>query len=180
MRQPMDQSVFAGWDNFYVMLGSSAAALIGLLFVVVTLTAGYETAKASRGATLFMTPTAIDFAVVLATSATALAPSLPVCAIAAVLGGSSLVGGANAIQAFVGIRTRMPGAEPPHWSDAWLYGALPAALYLGLVAAAIALCAGAPGMPPAIAALLLALLLVGIRNAWDLVTWLAPRKKDAP
>ena len=28
-----------GWENFYVIVGSSAAALTGLMFVVITLTA---------------------------------------------------------------------------------------------------------------------------------------------
>ena len=28
---------FGGWDNFYVIVGSSAGALIGLQFVVMTL-----------------------------------------------------------------------------------------------------------------------------------------------
>ena len=30
---------FAGWENFYVIVGSSAGALIGLQFVVITLIA---------------------------------------------------------------------------------------------------------------------------------------------
>ena len=37
----------------------AAAGLIGLLFVVVTLTAGFDHAQASRGAKLYMTPTAL-------------------------------------------------------------------------------------------------------------------------
>jgi hypothetical protein len=32
-------SALAGWENFYVIVGSSAGALIGLQFVVVTLIA---------------------------------------------------------------------------------------------------------------------------------------------
>ena len=34
--------MFEGWENFYLIVGPSAAALIGLMFVVVTLTAGRE------------------------------------------------------------------------------------------------------------------------------------------
>jgi hypothetical protein len=37
------------WDTFYLMVGSSAAALIGLLFVVITLTANLDAAKAEAG-----------------------------------------------------------------------------------------------------------------------------------
>ena len=46
-------------------------------------------------------------------------------------------------------------------------------LYLGLCAAALALCWRASWAAEAIAALLLILLLLSIRNAWDLVTWIA-------
>src|ERR1700740_3153229 len=50
-------SVFQGWDNFYFMVGSAAAGLIGLLFVVVTLTAGFDRDQAQRGQALYMNPT---------------------------------------------------------------------------------------------------------------------------
>ena len=68
---------------------------------------------------------------------------------------------------------------PPHWTDLWCYGAAPAAVYLGLAAAALAAWTGWSCAPYAIAGALLALLLVSIRNAWDLVTWLAPRRDDS-
>jgi hypothetical protein len=65
--------------------------------------------------------------------------------------------------------------NPSHWSDFWWYGATPAAVYVavGAAAAGVSLWPGqAPGL---IGAVLVAALLVSIRNAWDLVTWLAPR-----
>ena len=58
--------------------------------------------------------------------------------------------------------------------DFWLYGATPTLLYL----AGLALCAlvwvGVRWAPEGLAGLLLVLALVGIRNAWDLVTAIAP------
>jgi hypothetical protein len=36
----MDSSPLAGWDNFYVIAGSSAAGLTGLTFIVISLAAG--------------------------------------------------------------------------------------------------------------------------------------------
>jgi len=35
----------AGWENFYAIVGSSAGALIGLQFVVITLIAGMPIAE---------------------------------------------------------------------------------------------------------------------------------------
>src|ERR1700749_4171148 len=70
------RAMFEDWDNFYLLVGSAAAALIGLLFVVATLTAGIEQGRARRGETLFMTPTVFDFAVIVVVSALAMTPRL--------------------------------------------------------------------------------------------------------
>jgi hypothetical protein len=66
------------------------------------------------------------------------------------------------------------GADPPHWSDFWGYGAAPAAAYVLLEAAAYGLWRAAAWAPYLLAAVMLVLLLVAIRNAWDLLTWMAP------
>ena len=41
--------MFEGWENFYLIVGPSAAALIGLMFVVVTLTAGRDREQTGNG-----------------------------------------------------------------------------------------------------------------------------------
>src|SRR5437870_13703249 len=64
---------FAGWENFYVIIGPSAAALTGLQFVVIVVRA---VARAVRGPALraFGTPTVVHFCAVLLVSAI---PSVP-------------------------------------------------------------------------------------------------------
>jgi len=57
-----------------------------------------------------------------------------------------------------------------------MYGATPSLIYLALIVAAIAAGLGAAWGAYAMAVLALALLLVAIRNAWDLVTWIAPKR----
>ena len=174
----MEENVFKGWDNFYLMIGSAGGALIGLLFVVVTLTSGFERAKVLRATTLYMTPTAVHFGVVLVTSAVALAPRLPSSAVGILFALSAVAGLVNAIWACLGIRAGIPGSEPPHWSDLWFYGVLPAVAYVALLGTSVALWLETAWAAHATAACLLALLLLGIRDAWDLVTWMAPRQKD--
>ena len=44
--EPAAVSPFAAWENFYVIVGSSAAALTGLQFVVVTLGAEARSMRA--------------------------------------------------------------------------------------------------------------------------------------
>lgn len=68
-------AALAGWENFYVIVGGSAAALIGLQVVVITLiarrpiVAGQEHAGAA-----FATPTIVHFGGVLLLSGIASVP----------------------------------------------------------------------------------------------------------
>lgn len=171
--------VLKEWETFYFMLGSAGAGLIGLLFVVVTLTAGFERAQTYRGARLFLSPTALHFALILTISAIAVSPGLPMPAIGVLFGVVGLVGLTFAVRSSIGIRQPPPaGTEGPHWTDFWMYGVAPAAIYVGIVVASAALWFGAEWAPFAVAALLLSLMLIAIRDAWDLLTWIAPRSKD--
>jgi hypothetical protein len=63
-----------GWDSFYVMIGSSAAALIGLQFVVIALVADIEHRATTRAIDAFSTPTVVHFGTVLLVSAVLSAP----------------------------------------------------------------------------------------------------------
>jgi hypothetical protein len=167
--------VLQGWDNFYYLIGSASAGLIGLLFVVMTLTAGRERSRILRGAGLYMTPTIVHFGVVLAISAIAMAPALPLVPRGVAFGLFALSGLAASMRGCVGIAKLRKAPEPPHWSDLWCYGVAPVGMYLGLTSV-IAACFWArwSWAPYAMAALLLSLLLLAIRNAWDLVTWMTP------
>jgi hypothetical protein len=175
----MSDPVFGGWDNFHFLLGSAAAALIGLLFLVATLTSGLhnDPARTARGMVFYLTPTAMHFAVVLTTSAVAMAPRFAVWVKAVLFLLCALVGLANAVRACVGIRTPHGGDGPFDWSDFALYGVVPAAIYLALAVASVAIYVRAGWAVQLSAAAMLALLLIGIRNAWDLVTWMAPKAR---
>src|SRR5436309_14142322 len=67
-------SPFAAWENFYVIIGSSAAALIGLQFVVIALVADSRTQSTSREIAAFGTPTILHFSAVLLLAAILSAP----------------------------------------------------------------------------------------------------------
>ncbi|MGH7025184.1 MAG: hypothetical protein ACREEB_16575 [Caulobacteraceae bacterium] len=165
-----------GWDDFYFMIGSASAGLIGLMFVVVTLTAGIDPDKARRGSALYLTPTVVHFAAVFTSAAISLTPGLSVRVGGVALGLVALVGLACALRAAIGIVLPRPPLATPHWSDFWLYGFAPCALYAALVVTSIGIWADAGWTARALAALLLALMLLAIRNAWDTVTSLAPMR----
>ena len=166
--------MFEHWDSYYILVGSASGALIGLLFVVATLQSGRDPEASARGASIYLTPTVFHFAVVLVISAMASAPGLPRWAVGAILGVCGLIGCGYGVFSAVGIRN-FKSAEAPHWTDFWYYGVAPAVAYFGMMISAVAAWAQAPADALIIAGVLLALLLIGIRNAWDLVTWLAPR-----
>src|SRR5437660_12883757 len=65
--EPTAVSPFSAWENFYVIIGSSAAALTGLQFVVVVLGAEARSIGPEVGA--FGTPTVIHFCAALLVSA---------------------------------------------------------------------------------------------------------------
>ena len=65
----------AGWENFYVIVGSSAGALIGLQFVVMALVADMpRTPAQAQAGHAFATPTIVHFGAVLMLSAALSAP----------------------------------------------------------------------------------------------------------
>jgi hypothetical protein len=167
--------MFEGWQNFFGVLGSAAATLIGLQFVVVTLTSGRPASISTRGQQLFTSPVVFHLASVLAYSALALTPGDEEIFKCLLLSGWALVG--LVYTATLAVRIARLKIHT-HWSDFWFYGVAPAAAYLALCAAN-----GAVWMQMRHAAFfealgLLALLMVAIRNAWDLVTWLAPRRDN--
>jgi hypothetical protein len=68
-------TALAGWENFYVVVGSSAGALIGLQFVVITLIADTPITRGqAQAGGAFATPTIVHFGAVLLLSAVLSAP----------------------------------------------------------------------------------------------------------
>ena len=165
--------MFSGWENFYLMLGSAAGALIGLLFVVATLTGRVDADKAEMGARVYLTPTMSHFAVILAVCAVTAAPRLDPWVTAALLTAAALWGFVYSVNVARMLHRRQ-GPAAPHWTDFWCYGCAPGLFYLAEIVAAVALGMGVFWGQDALAAALLALLLLTIRNAWDLVIAIAP------
>ena len=160
----------AEWNSFYVIVGSSAGALIGLQFVVMALIAETPSARpnAQAGAA-FSTPSVVHFGVVLLLSAIISAPWHTIGAIGVVLG---LVGVSGIVYAIiVARRLRMQTAYRPVFED-WLFHALiPLAAYGILAVSAYVAQSRAPPALFLVGVATLVLLFVGIHNAWDAVTY---------
>jgi len=167
------KEMFEGWGEYFFMIGSSAAALIGLMFVVVTLTAGHRSDQVERGKHLYTSPIVCHLGAVLVLSGAAIAPGMSGTLFGVLSGVLALLGLTLGVRSAVGI-SRSPGAPEAAGFDLFWYGVAPALVYVGLAAAAVAVFAGASWSADAVAADLMALLLVSIHAEWDLVTYLAP------
>jgi hypothetical protein len=165
--------MFEHWDSFFLLIGGAAGALIGLLFIVVTLMRSGDSGSLLRGASVFMTPTVAQLAIVLTVSALATAPGIPMSAAGLVFGACALVcvgfSGRSLIMLAGG------GIKATHWSDLWAYGVAPLATSLALLVSTTAIWFAPDWAARGIAASLIATLLMAIRNAWDLVTWISAR-----
>jgi hypothetical protein len=170
--------MFHGWENFFYLIGSAAGALIGLMFIVITLTAGHDPRRVSRGAPVYVAPIIFHYAVVLVVSAISEVPGLQSWAVSLILAFCASAG--LVYSAATTIRLCRRGWEDPipGWSDKCFYGFLPTIIYVALVLAASAVWVVERKAVLAIGAIMLALLLLGIRNAWDLATTLAQRAHE--
>jgi hypothetical protein len=166
-----DMPPLDGWENFYVIVGSSAGALIGLQFVVITLIAGRPVTRGeAQAGEAFSTPSVVHFGVVLLLSAVVSAPWQGIGAVAVLWGLVGLSGVAYSV--VVARRLRAQTFYKPVFED-WLFHALlPFAAYATLAGSAYAAHSRARPALFIVGAASLLLLFVGIHNAWDTVTHL--------
>jgi hypothetical protein len=165
-------SVLAHWSNFYVMTGSAAAALTGLMFVVITLVSGEERLRNSPdGISTFSTPTVLHFCSALFVSVTLCAPWPSLIPPAALLG----LGGLFCIGYVVRVSflQRRLSTYKPDLEDWVWFTILPFAAYAAILAGAVALFADPAAALFALAGGAVLLIFIGIRNSWDVVTYIA-------
>jgi hypothetical protein len=158
------------WQNFYIIVGSSAGTLTGLLFVVVTLISGRSREAATWGTMTFTTPTVVHFAAVLSITALLSAPWPATRPPALLLGVVGAAGFGYSLLVLRRMRRRI-GYEPV--GEDWLYFVIaPTVAYLVLFGMALLFVVRPEAALFGIGAVLLLLLLVGVRNAWDLATYI--------
>ena len=166
-----DMTALDGWGNFYVIVGSSAGALIGLQFVVITLIAGRPVERgAAQASNAFTTPSVVHFGVVLLLSAVVSAPWDGIGIVVILWGGVGLSGIVYSV--IVARRMRRQTAYRPVFED-WLFHVLlPFAAYVILTGSSFAARPYTRLALFTVGAAALMLLFVGIHNAWDTVTHL--------
>jgi hypothetical protein len=158
------------WESFYVIVGSSAGALIGLQFVVMTLIAEMPPLRVAEAGAAFGTPTIVHFGSALLLSALLSAPWQIITLAAALWGIVGLSGVVYTV--IVARRMQVQTAYRPEFED-WLFHVLlPLAGYAMLAISGFAAPSHTREALFGVGAAALLLLFIGIHNAWDSVAYL--------
>jgi hypothetical protein len=163
------------WENFYVIVGSSGAALTGLQFVVIALVAESRQRSSLAEIDAFGTPTVVHFCTVLLISALMSAPWHGLSSLGVLLGvlGVSGVG----YVAVVLRRARKQQGYRPVWEDWLWHTVLPLVAYFAVMIAGALLSSHTFEALFIVGAVSVLLLFIGIHNAWDTVTYIAVARK---
>ncbi|HEY5257030.1 MAG TPA: hypothetical protein VIJ12_01480 [Candidatus Baltobacteraceae bacterium] len=166
------------WTNFYIIVGSAAAALTGLMFVVITLVISSERREgASVGTAAFSTPSVVSLVAALVVSAILVIPWRSLMPLAVVVGAAGIGGIAYIVRLILLAREfENYEADVEDWMWYWI---LPIAAYGAMLVAAFFVGVASYGALCAIAAAVLLHLLIGIHNAWDIVTYVAIERPEA-
>jgi hypothetical protein len=169
---------FGQWHEFYALLGSASATLIGLLFVAATVGSGAFTPSRRAAQRVFLSASVVHFGSVLAVCLIILLPLRRWLTLGIMILGCGLFG-----LGYFGLTWRdtiRDGLSARiDLEDRIWYLVLPATGYLIEAGAGIALALRQGIIGSALLAASAAwLLIVGIHNAWDITIWSVTRTRD--
>jgi len=167
----MISSMPGDWHDFYILLGTASAALVALLFVAVSVGASLISPDRSTATSTFMSPVVFHYSSILLLSLIALIPGHTPAPLAIGIAAVAVAGLAYTTIVLVGLAH----ASITDTADRFGYGVFPLAAYLAMVAAAGLTAAELPLGADVLAGALLLLLVINIRNAWDLLLAFARR-----
>lgn len=160
------------WHEFYELLGTAAAALVALLFVAATIGANVFTSESAGATRTFMSPVVFHYSNIMFLCLIALIPDQTIQSLGVILAFAALGSVIYSVITFVRV-WRHSAADT---FDRLAYGSVPIVTYTtGLVVAWLLLTGSGKAGLDLLAASALLLLVVNIRNAWDLMLSLSRR-----
>ncbi len=170
-------SPFTAWANFYVIVGSAAAALTGLQFIVIVLGAELSVGATEHVTSVFGTPNVVHFGAALLNAAILSAPWRRLASASVAIGVFACLGVIYLL--WVVRRSRRQRDYVPVAEDWIWHFVLPLVCYAVLLAASILLPSHAGPALFVVGGVSLFLLFIGIHNAWDSVVYIATRRRRA-
>jgi hypothetical protein len=165
------------WHDFYSLIGAASATLVGLLFVAASIGAGVFTRENQVGIRSFLSPTVVHFSAVLIICLLATIPTqtwnflgvLETCT-----GATGLV-----YSAWIWRRMIKHGLIGTiDLADRLWYALLPIAAYVLVIVAGVGILRESAFSLNILAMALIVLLLIGIRNAWDMTIWVMDHRRS--
>ena len=186
MMEPSAHALLSQWETFFFLVGSSGAALTGLMFVVITLAADSTVPRTPDTVNAFASPNVIHFVGVFFLSAVLTAPWQRLRDPAHVLGAAALAGIVYVLIVLRRMIRQSKTAYKPVLEDWVWHQILPMIAYALFFVGAAGLSHDQAWALFLIGGVMLLLLSIGIHNAWDTVTYLVfarseePRNKEKP
>lgn len=162
------------WHEFFTVLGGAAAALIGAMFVVVSIGVGMLSVDRGGAIRAFISATVSHLSTALFASLVVMVPGLDWLWLGVIIGLAGIAGLAYAARVVTGFRQH----DGTVGSDWFWYAIVPPLGYAAfLVAGVTAVLRVAWSLDLLAAAALL--LAVGIRNGWDMIVFLVTRDRSS-
>jgi hypothetical protein len=162
------------WHDFYMLVGTASATLVGLLFVAASV--GFYSKDKQAALRAFVSPSVVHFTSVLVACLIVIAPIRSWTILGAMVAGDGLFGIVYAGLVWRGM-VRHGFVASIDLEDRVSYAALPAIGYAVMVGAGVALLLQKDIGCGALALAMGLLLLIGIRNAWDITIFTALRRQ---
>ena len=165
------------WHDFYILLGTASATMVGLLFVAATVGGGVFSGDRRAPLRVFLSASVVNFSSILAVCLLVLAPEQSWALLGALILGCGMFGLAHSCLACRD--TLLDGLiKVIDFEDRTWYLALPIAGYLCVAASGVSLALRLDLGCEALAASMGVLLAVGLHNAWDITVWIITRRRE--
>jgi hypothetical protein len=165
------------WHEFYALLGTASATMVGLLFVAASVRSGVFTSDRRAPLRMFLSASVVNFASMLVVSLIVLAPvqSWVLLGVLVTIGGLFGLG-----YSFLAWRDAVLDGliKQIELDDRVWYMALPVVGYLIEATSGIALTWQSDIACTALALSMGLLLVTGIHNAWDITVWTITRPRE--
>ena len=167
--------ILTQWHNFYALIGGAWTGSAGDADLCAA--GGLRSyAQGQAGIRSFLSPTVVHFTAILVICLLASMPTATWVLLCALLGCVGAIG--LAYSGWVWRRMMKHGIVASIDSDRLWYALLPIPAYLLVIGAGVGLGERCGQSLDILAAALIVLLLIGIRNAWDMTVWIIDRRKQ--
>lgn len=167
-----DSFILRDWQSFYVLTGTASATLIGLVFIAISFGARLVPTQAESSVRAFVIPTVIHFGLVLNLSILAAIPTYTAPWLATML----MLIGAAGIRYALGVLRQLlqhhqqqQALNTHHWSWHLIF---PLLSYIIIFATGTGVLFGLWWMLNLLALAVAGLIVIGLRNTFDLMMWI--------